>query len=147
MNADHFHPLSVHFPIALLLVGFFLDVISLIFKKEKCLSRAGFYLMILGTLGAVAAYFTGEFFSKEMAGNTFFTDKKETHELFAKTTMFIMLAASALRIFMVIKKKETGILKWIVFVLFFAGCLFVAYTGLLGGKIEYEVIPSIISIN
>jgi uncharacterized membrane protein len=137
MNSEHFHPLTVHFPIALLLVGFLFDVISLFFKKDKCLSKAGLYLMILGTLGAVAAYFTGEYFSIELTG--FAGEKKETHEIFAKITMFIMLAASAIRIFLVIKKKEESGFKWLVFVLFLIGCGFVAYTGFLGGKLVYEI--------
>ena len=37
----------VHFPIALIIVGFFAEVVSLFFKSEKCLSKTGFYLMIL----------------------------------------------------------------------------------------------------
>ena len=105
-NSDHFHPLIVHFPVALIIIGFFLDVISLFFnKKEPCLSKAGFYLMILGTLAAVAGYLSGEFFTAEMSGAA--GELKERHELFAKITMFVMIAASLLRIYLVWKKKDT----------------------------------------
>jgi rubrerythrin/uncharacterized membrane protein len=134
---SHFHPLTVHFPVALIITGFFLDVISLFFnKKEPGLSRAGFYLMILGTLAAVAGYLTGEYFTKEYTG--VLGDLKETHELYAKITMFIMIGACLIRIYLVWKKKETGPLKWLVFFLFFVATISVAYTGLLGGTMVYN---------
>jgi uncharacterized membrane protein len=137
MNIDHLHPLSVHFPIALILVGFLFDFLSLIFKKEQWLSKAGLYLMVLGTLGAVAAVLTGEFFSKELTG--FAGEKKEFHEIIAKTAMYIMIAASVLRIIPLLMKKEIAWLKWTVFVLFLAGCVFVGYAGLLGGQLVYDI--------
>jgi len=33
---SHLHPVLVHFPVALIIVGFLADISSLIFKKEKC---------------------------------------------------------------------------------------------------------------
>jgi uncharacterized membrane protein len=137
MDTVILHPMAVHFPIALLMVGFLFDVISLFFKKEKCLSKAGLYLMILGTLGAVAAVMTGMLFSKELTG--FGGHKKEIHEMFAVITLIIMLLACIVRIIIVSMKKEESSLKWVVFLLFAAGTGFVAYTGLLGGKLVYEV--------
>ncbi|MEI6851901.1 MAG: ferritin family protein [Bacteroidota bacterium] len=136
-NTAHLHPLMVHFPVALIITGFFFDVISLFFsKKEPALSKAGFYLMILGTLGAVAGYLSGEFFTKEYTG--VLGELKENHELFAKITMFVMIAASLIRIFLVWKKKENSGLKWLVFLLFFVAVGTVGYTGLLGGNMVYD---------
>ena len=127
----------VHFPVALLAVGFLADVISLFFsKKEPCLSKLGFYLMILGTLGAVAGYFTGEYFTQEMTGAA--GELKENHELFAKITMYVMIAASALRIFTVLTKKDNGFMKWVVFAMYAIGTASVAYTGFLGGSLVYN---------
>ncbi len=136
MNTDHLHPLSVHFPIALLMVGFLFDLVSLAFRKEHCLAKAGFWLMLLGTLGAVGAYFTGEYFSRTLSGPL--GELKETHELWAKITMWTMVAASVVRVFAVITKKDRGVLKWVVFLLFLAGAVLVSYTGLLGGSLVYD---------
>eukprot|EP00825_Cyclidium_porcatum_P023031 TRINITY_DN2533_c0_g1_i1.p1 TRINITY_DN2533_c0_g1~~TRINITY_DN2533_c0_g1_i1.p1 ORF type:complete len:194 (-),score=13.81 TRINITY_DN2533_c0_g1_i1:93-674(-) len=137
LNTSHFHPMTIHFPIAIIMLGFLFDFLSMFFnKKEPCLSKAGFWLMILGTIAAVAGYLTGEFFSETLSGQA--GDLKETHEIFAKTTMFIMIAASALRIFLVYKKKETTGLKWIVFGLFFIAVVCVGITGLLGGNLVYN---------
>ena len=57
-DLTHLHPMIVHFPIALLIVGFLADAVGLIFKKDF-FTKAGFYLLILGTLGVVAAYLSG----------------------------------------------------------------------------------------
>jgi rubrerythrin/uncharacterized membrane protein len=136
-DSSHFHPMLVHFPIALIMIGFFADVLSLFFnKKEPCLSKVGFFMMICGTLGAFAAYFTGEFFTVDFSGAA--GELKERHEVFAKITMFVMLAASLIRIYIVWKKKEKGWMKWLVFILFFIATATVGYTGLLGGTLVYN---------
>jgi len=136
-NPTHFHPMIVHFPVALIILGFFADVLSLFFnKKEPCLSKIGFFLMIFGTLGAIAGYFTGEYFTADLTGAV--GELKERHEVFAKTTMFIMIGATLIRIYMVWKKKDKGWMKWLVFVLFFIAAVTVGYTGLLGGTIVYN---------
>jgi uncharacterized membrane protein len=142
LSSGHFHPMLVHFPVALITIGFFFDVISLFFnKKEPCLSKAGFYLMILGTLGAVAAYLSGEFFTAEMSGAA--GELKERHELFAMITMFVMILASVIRIILVIFKKENSGLKWLVFALFFIAVVTVGYTGFLGGSLVYDFMVGI----
>jgi uncharacterized membrane protein len=92
--------------------------------------------MVLGTLSAFAAFFTGEYFSKNLIGPA--GDMKETHELFAKTTMYLMLGASALRIYLMLAKKDQGWGKWLVFVLYAIGAGLVSYTGYLGGSLVYD---------
>jgi len=141
-DISHFHPMIVHFPVALIITGFFAEVMSLFFnKKEPCLSKLGFYLMILGTLAAVAGYLTGEFFTNEMSGAA--GELKEKHELFAKITMFVMIAASLIRIFLMWKKKEKGQMKWVVFALYFIATGTVGYAGFLGGSLVYNFLIGI----
>ncbi|MFH0894374.1 MAG: DUF2231 domain-containing protein [Bacteroidota bacterium] len=136
MNSTHFHPMVVHFPIALLIVGFLYEAISVFFCKEHKLSKAGMWLIILGTLGAWAAYFTGEYFTDEMTGAR--GELKESHELFAKIVMYTMLAVSALRIWINWKKMESGNMKWVMLVLMLAMAACVGYTGFLGGSLVYD---------
>ena len=141
-NLSHLHPLMVHFPVALIITGFFLEAVSLFFnKKEPCLSRSGFYLMLLGTLGAVAAYFSGEFSTNELTGAA--GELKEQHEVFAKITMFVMIAASLIRIYLLWKKKENSGLKWLVFGLYFISAITVGIAGFLGGSLVYNFLIGI----
>jgi uncharacterized membrane protein len=135
-ETSHLHPMIVHFPIALITIGFLADLLSIFLKKEHCLSKVGFYLMILGTLSAVAAYLTGEFFTGEMTGAA--GEVKENHELFAKIAMFVIGIASIIRIYLIIKKVEDGNLKWLVFALYAIAMISVGIAGFLGGTLVYN---------
>ena len=58
ISATHLHAMIVHFPIALLFVGFLFDLLSLATKKPS-FKTAALYLLVLGAIGAVAAYLSG----------------------------------------------------------------------------------------
>jgi uncharacterized membrane protein len=137
MNTDIFHPVVVHFPIALIIVGFFIEVISLFFRSEKCLSKAGFYLMIFGTLGAIVGWATGQFFTDGPTQGEILKIYN-SHKTAALVTMIIMITGTTFRTWLVLKKKEETDLKWIAFACYLLACVSVSYTGLLGGKMVYE---------
>jgi len=132
----------VHFPIALILVGFLADILSLFFKKEKCLSKTGYYLMVLGAIGAAVAWTTGQLFTGHPDEGEI-ASIFEKHETGALITTIIMLIGSILRVYLVIKKKEETQLKWLVFTIYFLGFSAVAFTAFMGGKIVYEYMLSL----
>jgi len=136
-STSDFHPMIVHFPIALIIVGFIADVVFLFFKSEKCLSKTGFYLMILGTLAAIAAWATGQLFTNE-PGQGEILNVFEKHETGALITMILMIIGVALRIFLVIRKKEDTRLKWVVFILYLLAFCSVSFTGFMGGTMVYK---------
>lgn len=136
-NPATLHPMVVHFPIALILAGILADVAFMICKKEICFSKAGLYLMILGTLGAAAAFLSGEFLTSHPEEGEIMTIF-EKHETGAWVTLIVMLIGSALRIYLVSAKKEETSLKWVVFALFLVGAVAVSYTGFFGGTMVYE---------
>jgi len=127
----------VHFPIALIVVGFLADLFALKFKKEICLSKAGFYLMILGTLGAIFAQITGFFFTNHPESGAI-AEVFERHESMALVTVIIMVLGSLLRIYLMQKKKEDTKLQWIVFLFYLAGTISVGLTGFLGGTMVFD---------
>jgi uncharacterized membrane protein len=136
ISTDHFHPMLVHFPIALVTFGFLADCVFLFFKKEACLSRLGFYLLILGTLTAATALFSGVLFTSDLEGAA--GEIQETHEMFAWITLVTLLVTAALRIFLQTKNKENSDLKWVVFVLYGLAAVFVSITGFYGGTLVYN---------
>lgn len=136
ISVSHLHPMLVHFPIALVFFGFIADLASLYFKKEACLSKLGFYLLIVGTLSALAALLTGVFFTSEMTGSA--GEIQETHELFAWITVGLLIATSILRIFLMIKDKERTNFKWVAFVLYGLAAISVSVTGFYGGTLVYN---------
>jgi uncharacterized membrane protein len=136
-NTAHLHPMIVHFPIALITIGFFAEVVSLFFRSEKCLSRTGFYLMVLGTLAAIAAWTSGQLFTNEPAQGEI-VGVFAKHETGALITMILMILGSAFRIWLVIKKQEESQMKWIAFGLYLLGFAAVTFTGYMGGTMVYN---------
>lgn len=136
-NPSNLHPMVVHFPIALILAGILADVAFMVCKKEICFSKAGLYLMILGTLGAAAAFLSGEFLTSHPEEGEIMA-VFEKHETGAWVTLIAMLIGSVLRIYLVSAKKEETPLKWAVFALFVVGAAAVSYTGFFGGSMVYE---------
>lgn len=136
-NTAHFHPMIVHFPIALILAGFLADVVFLFFRKEKCLSKMGLYLMVLGTLGAGAAYLTGNLFTTEPAEGAI-VEIFERHETLALITLLIMTIGTLIRVGVLVFKKEKPIYQWLVFGFYLLGAICVGATGFLGGSMVMD---------
>jgi len=132
----------VHFPIALIITGFLADVVFLFFRSEKCLSRTGFYLMVLGALAAIAAWTTGQLFTNEPAQGEILS-VFEKHETGAIITMILMIIGAGLRIYLVRSKKEDTSLKWVVFIIYLLAVGTVSFTGLMGGTMVYKYMLSI----
>ncbi len=136
ISTTHFHPMLVHFPIALVVFGFIAEIAALYFKKEIYLSRMGFILLIFGTLSAITSWLTGTLFTSEMAGAA--GEIKNTHELFAWITLGTLLAASILRIVLQAKKNENTGLKSVALVLYGLAAVSVSITGFYGGTLVYN---------
>ena len=58
--APNLHPLVIHFPIALFIVGAFGDLIDTLFGRPRWLSHAATTLFALGALSAIVACVTGQ---------------------------------------------------------------------------------------
>jgi uncharacterized membrane protein len=136
ISTSHFHPMLVHFPIALVMFGFIADAASLFFKKEACLSKMGFFLLIIGTLSAIAAWLSGILFTADLSGAA--GQIKETHELFALLTVVTLTITSLLRIYLKIKNKEKSNLKWWSFIFYAVAAILVSVTGFFGGTLVYS---------
>lgn len=136
-DTSHLHPMIVHFPIALLIVGFLAEVVGLVLKKEFFITAA-FYLLVLGTLGVIAAFITGDIAGDGVSETGQLKNALETHEHAAQLTLWLMVGAAVVRIALVWMKKFNGILKYAAFVLFLVGVLSVARTGYYGGELVYK---------
>jgi len=135
-TTSHLHPMLVHFPIALVMIGFLAELAFLFFKKEVSLSKMGYYLLIVGTLAAIAAWLTGNFFTAEMDGAA--GKAREAHELFATITLVLLLATSVLRTTLLVLKNENSALKALSLLLYALAAVSVSITGYLGGSLVYN---------
>lgn len=126
----------VHFPIALILLGFIFDLVAMFYKKEAGLSMVGFYLLILGTFFALIAILSGTLFTTEMSGAA--GDVKETHELFAWITVINLILLSAYRIYIKVKGREGNALSRLSFAWYGLAAALVSITGFWGGTLVYN---------
>jgi len=93
--------------------------------------------MILGTLGAIAAWSTGQLFTEEPTQGEILKVFQK-HENGALITMILMIFGSFFRIWLVVQKKEETPLRWIAFGFYFLAFAAVAFTGFMGGTMVYD---------
>jgi uncharacterized membrane protein len=136
INTSHWHPMIVHFPIAIIMMGFLADLLSLFFSKGKRLSRMGFYLEIVGMFAAIAAFATGYLGILQKGDEAELL--RESHEFFATLTLISIILATFFRVLLVYHKKEESPLRYIALGLFFFAFIFVIITGYMGGTLVYS---------
>jgi uncharacterized membrane protein len=134
-EASHFHPMLVHFPIALVTFGYIAELGSIFMKKEIYLSKISLYLLVFGTLSAVAAYLTGQLFTADMSGAA--EDIRQWHETFALITLGLLLITASIRSYFCYK-GDCNKLKWFTFTLYSVATIAVSITGFLGGTLVYN---------
>jgi len=135
-TATHLHAMIVHFPVALVLVAFFTEILGIIFKK-KFYQEATFYILLLATIGASVAYITGNAAGDGMDGGSLL-QAMEAHEKAATFTLVFTIAAFVAKSALYILKKQILWLKILSFVLLMAAAGGVASTGYLGGQLVYK---------
>ena len=131
---NHFHPFTVHFPIALLITGFAVLSIYVLIKKQQPLFNTALFLIVAALAGMGMAYISGEYFTSELSGNMH--EAKELHEFYAKLTSFITLGG--LVFWLIFKKKKPTLALWVFYIAVFAATIFILYTGYLGGSLVYD---------
>ncbi|MCF7817982.1 MAG: hypothetical protein K9M54_08880 [Kiritimatiellales bacterium] len=137
LDLTHIHPMIVHFPIALLLVGFMSDLIGLVTKKEF-FNNSGFYLLILGMLGVEAAFLSGDYAGGGMPETGAMGQALEIHASAAELTLWLMVGTAFVRIGAVLLKKYKGVVKAVAMLLFLVGVLSIARTGYYGGELVFK---------
>ena len=135
--APNIHPMIVHFPIALLVAGFAVDLLSLILSRRPALRDAATWLYCAGAAGAIAAYLTGENAADSMLLPAEVAPLVDVHDNWAFRTMllFTLLAAArvALPFFMTLKAPAW----WAAFVLALAGLGLLFETAEHGAQLVY----------
>lgn len=130
-----FHPQTVHFPIAFLILAGGLYVISH-FQEDNFWSRAGFYLHIAGVLGLVVAIFSGQQAESAVVQTSEIHDLITNHERLAYLVTWLF---GMLLIWKYLRRNNKGPIEHWAFVILFIGSIFImAYGSHLGGTLVYE---------
>jgi len=136
ISATHLHAMIIHFPIALLMAGFLSEVIAL-FSKKEFFSNVAFYLLLLGALGASAAYLTGSYAGEGIEEGPL-KNPMELHEQAATFTLILAIVTALFRVVIYYFKYNRSWIKWVGIILFTALVGSVARTGYLGGQLVYS---------
>jgi len=135
-SLTHLHPMIVHFPIALVTIGFLADLLSVLMKKDTFLPKLSLSLLIVGTLSAIAAVLTGVFFTFELLGEA--GTVRDTHALFAFVTLALLIVTCILKSLPYINGIVTNRTKTIAFLFYLLAMISVSITGYLGGSLVYN---------
>lgn len=136
--APNIHPMIIHFPIVLWLVAVLADLVWL-FQTKSWLRNMTITLYVLGSIGALAAYLSGDqamdIVSVPMQGEV----TAGNHSDWGHYTLYFFSAYAIIRLFLFWKQWDKK--KWLAVVLFVLGALgmgMVAKTADLGGKLVYK---------
>lgn len=136
ISSTHLHAMVVHFPIALLMTAFLFEVVSFFYKKEF-FHQSSFYLLMLGTLGTVAAYLAGNAAGEGMEEGPL-NKAMELHEQAATIALWLTIITALLYAGIYFFKLNKGWLKIVCILLFTAVIGSIARTGYLGGQLVYK---------
>ena len=138
-RTEVWHPLSVHFPVALLLTATVFKVAALIDNRELW-NRGGSVLLIAGTIAAWVSVYTGDLadgiVSRTLCDPTILKD----HENAAFITGWVFSAATVVDLFEwmgpeVLKKM---LLRILLVLLLITGSGFLIYVGHSGASLVYQ---------
>lgn len=136
ISATHLHAILIHFPIALIIVGFLTEIIHL-FSKKEFFKNVAFYLLLLGTFGTIAAYTSGSYAGEGIEEGPL-KNPMELHENAALITLCITIITALFRVLLIYFNYKNGWVKYFNFFLFLVLTVSVAYTGYLGGQLVYS---------
>lgn len=130
-----FHPMLVHFPIALLFASVLFDIASTVFTRDS-LREAAQWLLGLGLLGDIVAAIAGDQAegAAEKAGVA--EALIETHETLAYMTLGIMAVLFLSRLLLRNRFSTKALIAY--FMMATAGLIAVSATGHTGGNLVYE---------
>ena len=137
-RTEVFHPLSVHFPIVLLLLATLFKLISL-WSSKITWDHGGRVLLVLGVIGVWISIYTGNLadgiVSRQLCDPTVLKE----HENFAYTTAWIFTIALLIELISgYVDLLKTRITSIILVLLLLSGSATLTYVSHLGAELVYQ---------
>jgi uncharacterized membrane protein len=126
----------IHFPIALLMAGFLTELIAL-FTKKEFFKNASFYLLLLGVLGVIVAYLSGDSAGDGMTDSSL-QKPLGMHEEAATVTLWVAVITALLKTVLHFLNYDKPGTKWVSFILYALLIGYIARTAYLGGELVFK---------
>jgi uncharacterized membrane protein len=143
----NFHPLIIHFPIALLVFAVLYDLPRLFFKNKEWLGYTSISLYVFGTIGLLAAFITGQDAVNTVVVTGDAIPVVTLHEDWAGYTLVFFGIFTTFRIWMWWKKLEKGWMLPLLIAPSLIGIGMLWYTGELGAKLVYNHGVAVTEVN
>lgn len=141
-RTEIWHPLTVHFPLCLLLIATLIKLTTLFLHGEQkhFWQKVGSYSLYAGCLTAWLTIYTGDMadgiVSRKICDPTILKD----HEIAAFNLGYLFTAAAALNVALSLNliKVYRKALQFLVALLMLAGAYYLLYAGHLGAQVVYQ---------
>lgn len=139
MNLEYFHPLFVHFPVALTLTG----AVLLLYGTaggNKDLLRAGLLVLIIGGAMVIPTYITGQVARAVLEDSSAFDrdlPTLDTHEDLGLASLAVLVALGIVA-GLTLGKWDPEARHWGVVALALAAALLIGVTAFYGGRLVFE---------
>lgn len=142
-RTEVWHPLSVHFPIAVLLLATIAKSIALFVQgdQKSFWQKVGSYLLYLGFVTAWLAIYTGDLADGIVSRNLCDPTVLKDHEIAAFNVTYFFSAATVVNMmlgFKLIKIWPKALLYALVVILMLIGSGYLTYAAHLGARVVYE---------
>jgi uncharacterized membrane protein len=132
------HPLIIHFPIALLVFAVLFDLARLRFREQDWLENAVIALYASGTIGLIAAFFTGREAVETVSVTGGAVPVVSSHEDWALYTLIFFMVYTTIRFMAWWKEPDNGFVQSILLIIAFVGIGILWKTGDLGAQLVYQ---------
>lgn len=144
INLAHIHPMLVHFPIVLFLLGAGLELLVLLRGQDltarECLPNATLWTIVLAALAAVVAAIFGDMALDRAMQLGFPHGPLERHEGFGYTTMWFFIVYASLYLLAWWRRVSLAAARgWLWFIVSLAGVALVLVTAYFGGDLVYHI--------
>jgi uncharacterized membrane protein len=129
------HPLTVHFPIALLFTSVFFDLLGILTGKKQ-FNQTGWWLLILGLAGGIVAAGLGLWTEEQVEAMGVPETAVDRHEAFALTTMAVFAVLTVIR--WRTRAQWSSRDRVIYLIVAMVGLLLLGITGFYGGELVYR---------